>query len=185
MAAGPLNETIAETRRIIDRIAQQYSRANVGSSAQVSAAQINAAIVAFVRALPRSFSIVVPGTHDDGLTYDALIGILASQGRDFLLVTVQLTQYVRAQLTRVFAGSKTLPTLAQLRRAAAPAILDHIEERFSKRGNADVLMTPLSRPYAAWKARTGRGGQPIGVLTGDLRAAFSRKAQVKWKGGSL
>lgn len=179
MAAGPLNETIAETRRVLDRIARLE-----GAAAPTSQAEVNAAIVAFVRALPRSFTVVVPGTHDEGLTYDALIGILASQGRDFLTVTVQLTQYVRAQLTRVFARATAVPTTAQLQRAAAPAILDHIEERFSKRGNADVMMTPLSRPYAAWKARTGRGGQPIGVLTGDLRAAFSRKAQVKWRGGA-
>ena len=179
--AGPLNETIAETRRVIDRIARLETAR--GPKAP-SSAEITAAIVAFVRALPRSFDVIVPGTHDDGLSYDALIAILAAQGRDFLLVTVQLTQAVRAVLQRVFAGVQVLPTLAQLRRAAAPAILDHIEERFSKRGNADVLMAPLSRPYARWKAATGRGNQPIGVLTGDLRAAFSRKAKIKWKGSA-
>lgn len=177
--AGPLLETIAETRRVLDRIGRGETL-----TAATSQAEITAAIVAFVRSLPRSFTVVVPGDHYSELTYDELIDVLASQGRDFLAVTVQMLQYVRAQLTRLFAGSKTLPTLAQLRRAAAPAILDHIEERFSKRGNADVLMTPLTRPYAAWKARTGRGNQPIGVLTGALRAAFSRKARVKWKGAT-
>jgi hypothetical protein len=182
MSAGPLSETIAETRRVIDRIARTELAGAV--AAPPSSAEITAVIVAFLRKLPRSFTVVVPGTHDDGLTYDALIAILASQGRDFLAETVQLTQAVRAALQRVFSRATTLPSVAQLRRAAEPAILDHIEMRFSKRGNADVMMAPLSRPYAAWKARTGRGGQPIGVLTGDLRAAFSRKAKVKWRMGA-
>jgi len=132
----------------------------------------------FVERLPRSYRVTVPGMHTGGISHDGLLLSLASGGRDFLASTVQLIQAVRRALTQAFTAQKILPTIKQLQDVAGTAILAHIEKRFG-RGNGDVLMEPLTPAYQMQKARKGRGMQPIGVATGELRAAFQR-AEVKW-----
>lgn len=121
----------------------------------------------------------VPGEHKGGISHEGLIDVLASQGREFLANTVQLSLSVSAALRRRWLGASTLPTLDQLRDTAEPALLDHVERRFSP-GNGDIRVTPLTARYAARKRAQGRGSQPIGVASGELRRALSRDAYVEW-----
>jgi len=140
-------------------------------------------LTAFVRECVRSdaWEILVPGQHTGGITHQGLLAVLASQGRDLLQPTVQLYLAVSVALRRVFLGGGSLPSVDAMKRASAPALLDHVELRFSKRGNADVMLEPLSAAYAARKRALGRASQPIGVASGELRRAFSRDARVVWK----
>jgi hypothetical protein len=149
------------------------------AAAKPSAAVVEAAIRRFVADLPRAFTITVPGSHAGGISHNDLLKALAQGGRDFLAQTIQLAQAVKLALTREFMPPRTMPTTQQLQTVAAVAILDHIEKRFS-RGNGDLIMQPLTPDYRIQKARKGRSGQPIGVATGELRAAFSRSAKVRW-----
>lgn len=151
-------------------------------TAPPSRAELERAVLAFVREAvrPGRWRVRVPGRHSrGGIEYDALLDILASQGRDLLANTVQLAQAVRAALLRSVAGARRMPTLAELRAAAEPALLDHVEKRM-ERGNGDVLMARLSPDYARRKRALGRGSQPITVATGETRRALSRNAYVEW-----
>lgn len=162
-----------ETRALLDSV--DTSR----SAGKTSPAAIEAAIRQFVAKLPTAFEITVPGMHSGGISHAELLRILAESGRDFLAQTIQLSQAVKLSLMRAFASSNTMPTLSQLQNTASVAILDHVEKRFN-RGNGDVIMQPLTADYRTQKARKGRAAQPIGVATGELRAAFSRSAKVRW-----
>lgn len=175
--AGPMRDTFRDVAKTLAGI-----RAGAGGSATrpPSAAEIDDVIRAFIADLPRSFSIVVPGDHSGGISYNRLLLVLAEQGRDFLQTTVQLIQAVRGALRREFAGARSLPTRGEMRRVAGPVMLEHVEKRF-ERGNGDIRVTPLTPAYRARKAAMGRGGQPIGVASGELRAAFSRRAEIRWK----
>lgn len=174
--AGPMRDVLRDVARVIGGInAREPSAAK-----PVSRDDILREIQGFMRRLPRAFEVLVPGNHKGGISHNDLIQILAGQGRDFLAVTVQLTQAVSLALRQEFMSGKAIPSISQMQKIAAPALLDHIETRFSKRGNADVSMQPLTAKYRAYKASKGRGGQPIGVATGELRAAFSRNAKVRW-----
>lgn len=146
-------------------------------------AEVDRVVTAFVREYIRStaWEVIVPGEHDGGITHQDLFGVLASQGRDFFQPTVQLFQAVQRALRDEFYGASALPSIAALKSASEPALLEHIELRLSKRGNADVMMQPLTPAYAARKRRLGRGSQPIGVASGELRRAYSRDARVVWK----
>lgn len=147
-----------------------------------SRAELERAVLAFVREAvrPGRWRVRVPGKHSrGGIEYDALLDILASQGRDILANTVQLAQAVRAALLRSLSGARRMPTIEALRKAAEPALLEHVERRM-ERGNGDVLMTPLSPGYARRKRAEGRGSQPITVATGETRRALSRNAYVEW-----
>lgn len=147
----------------------------------VTRAAIEAALTAFVREVirPGAWHVRVPGLHTGGIAHDQLIEVLAAQGRDFFANTVQLALAVSTALRREWLGAGRLPSRDELRQTAEPALLDHVEKRF-ERGNGDVLMQPLTRRYAARKRALGRGTQPIGVASGELRRAVSRDAYVEW-----
>lgn len=147
----------------------------------VTRAAIEAALAAFVREVirPGAWHVRVPGTHAGGITHEHLLDVLAGQGRDFFANTVQLAQAVSTALRREWLSAGRLPSRDELRQTAEPALLDHVEKRF-ERGNGDVLMQPLTRRYAARKRALGRGSQPIGVASGELRRAVSRDAYVEW-----
>lgn len=145
---------------------------------------IDAAIAAFVRELTRPgvWRVRVPGTHSGGITHQGLLAVLASQGRDFLQPTIQLKQEVNSALRRQWISSGRVPSRTDLKNSAAPIILEVVETRF-ERGNGDVLVEPLTPRYAVQKRRLGRGNQPIGVASGELRRAVSRDAYVEWLDG--
>lgn len=184
--AGPLRDSFKDARAIVqavrDATAAAASASAPRAAARASRAEIEAALSAFVREYLRAdaWRIVVPGEHTGGISHQSLLGVLASQGRDFLQSTVQLYQAVTIALRREFIGGDRVPTIEQMKRASETPLLDHIELRFSKRGNADISVTRLDAEYAARKSRLGRGAQPIGVASGELRRAFSRAAKVKW-----
>lgn len=142
---------------------------------------IEAKIVAFVREVvkPGRWRVHVPGVHTGGITYEGLLEVLASQGREFLANTVQLSLAVSAALRHEWLSSDTMPTRRELEQTAEQPLLDHVEARFSP-GNGDIRVSPLTARYAARKRRLGRGGQPIGVASGELRRAVSRDAYVEW-----
>jgi len=179
--AGPLRDVFKEARAVVASVA----RTGAASRAETRAtrAEIEDALRAFMASHVRSdaWEVIVPGTHTGGITHQGLLAVLASQGRDFLQSTIQLYQAVQKALRAEFLGGGRIPTVTEMKRAVETPLLDHIEERFSKRGNADIKVTPLTAAYAARKRRLGRGNQPIGVASGELRRAYSRTAKVKWK----
>lgn len=177
-----MRDAFREARAVVEAVRGEYAAAAPRAKARPSRAEIDAALTAFVREYVRSdaWEVIVPGTHTGGITHQALLAVLASQGRDFLQSTVQLYLAVTKALRAEFLGGDTVPSVAQMKRAAETPLLDHIELRFSKRGNADISVTPLTAAYAAEKRRRGRGAQPIGVASGELRRAYSRNAKVRW-----
>lgn len=183
--AGPLRDAFREARSIVADLAGSTatSAASSRAPARATRAEIEAALIAFVREYIRSdaWTIIVPGEHTGGLSHQELLRVLASQGRDFLQSTVQLYQAVAIALRREFLGGGVVPTTEAMKRASETPLLDHVEMRFSKRGNADISVTTLTPKYAARKRALGRGTQPIGVASGELRRAYSRTAKVKWK----
>lgn len=182
--AGPLRDAFREARSIVQSIVSDATTpASSRAPTRATRAEIEAAIVAFVREYIRSdaWDVIVPGEHSGGISHQGLLAVLASQGRDFLQSTVQLYQTVQIALRREFLGGGVVPSVDAMKRASETPLLDHIELRLSKRGNADISVTPLTPQYAARKRRLGRGSQPIGVASGELRRAYSRSAKVKWK----
>lgn len=147
----------------------------------VTARAIETRINAFVREVvkPGRWRVCVPGQHSGGIAYESLFDVLASQGRDFLQNTVQLALAVGIGLRRKRMRADHMPTDAELERDAEPVLLEHVEKRMTK-GNGDVRVEPLTAAYAARKRAQGRGSQPIGVASGELRRALSRDAYVEW-----
>lgn len=178
-----MRDTFREATRIVEAVRESIAAAPARAAERVTNAEIERALIAFVREYVRTdaWEVIVPGDHTGGISHQGLLAVLASQGRDFLQSTVQLYQAVNVALRREYMGTGALPSLAALKRTAEPALLDHIELRLSKRGNADIRVTPLTAEYAARKRRLGRGAQPIGVASGELRRAFSRNAKIRWK----
>jgi len=176
-----MRDTFSETRSVLATIGGILS-SDPPRAERVTNAQINADIDGFVRDYVRSdaWEIVVPGNHSGGISFQRLLAIQAAAGRDLFQSTIQLFQATRKALVREFAGTGARPSIAALKKSAAPAILEHVEQRLSRRGNADVLFEPLKRETLLRKQRAGRGSYPILVNTGETRAAFSRKAQVRW-----
>ena len=168
-------------RTIVQALVRDSTPARPTRAEPVTRRAIEATIVAFTREVvkPGRWRVRVPGEHTGGISHEDLLDVLASQGREFLSNTVQLALAVSAALRRRWLGSSTMPTLEQLRETAEPALLDHVERRF-ERGNGDIAVTPLTPRYAALKRARGRGAQPIGVASGELRRAVSRDAYVEW-----
>jgi hypothetical protein len=183
--AGPIRDSFDRARAVVEAVREATARAGPASRAAPVAtrAQIEAAIAAFVRTYIRAdaWEIIVPGEHSGGITHQGLFAVLASQGRDFFQSTIQLYQAVAIGLRREHLTDTVVPTVEKMKRTSEPLLLDHVEARMSKRGNADISVTALTARYAAEKRRRGRGMQPIGVASGELRRALSRSAKVKWK----
>jgi len=177
MASKKIQAIVDETRVLLESVVRRFQKRE-----RVTNSDIDREIKDFMRVFVRSdaWRVVVPGIHTGGITHQGLLLVLAKQGRDFLQSTVQLYQAVDRKLRDKFIGSKRLPRLVELKRTAEEAILEHVEKRLSVVGNYDIRVTPLTREYARRKARMGRGHQPIGVASGELRAALSRNAHLVW-----
>ena len=168
-------------RTVVQALVRDSTPARSARSEPVTRRAIEAVIVAFTREVvrPGRWRVRVPGTHSGGIDHEGLLDVLASQGREFLQNTVQLALAVSAALRRRWLGSSRMPTLEELRATAEPALLDVVEQRFSP-GNGDIRVTALTSRYAAQKRARGRGSQPVGVASGELRRAVSRDAYVEW-----
>jgi hypothetical protein len=168
-------------RSVVREVLRDSTPARSARAEPVSRREIEATLVAFVREVvkPGRWRVRVPGTHSGGIDHEGLLDVLASQGREFLQNTVQLALAVSAALRRRWLGSSRMPTLEELRATAEPALLDVVEQRFSP-GNGDIRVTALTPRYAAQKRARGRGSQPVGVASGELRRAVSRDAYVEW-----
>lgn len=125
------------------------------------------------------FEIEVPGQHYSGLSNDALLEILANQGRDFLDNTsVPAKQILAKRMQESFTGFPREPTLRELRDEYAKQLrLLICNERFA--GGGDQKLSPLTPEYAAWK-RKKVGSRPVGVLRGRLLAAVRRNMVVRY-----
>lgn len=181
--AGPMRDTIREASRIVEAVRESIAAAPARAVERVTNTDIERALIAFVREYVRTdaWEVIVPGDHTGGISHQGLLAVLASQGRDFLQSTVQLYQAVNVALRREYMGGGKLPSVFALKKTTEPALLDHIELRLSKRGNADIRAEPRSPEYVRQLQREGRAGQPVGVRTGELRRAFSRNARIRWK----
>lgn len=114
-----------------------------------------------------SYTLRVPGTHPSGLPYDALLEILAAQGRDFTADSLRLRAHIINVLREQFASSKRPPGMAQLRQFASAAILEWILARLEGQLR-DVPIRSLDPEYRARKRAAGEYVAP-GMRTGALR----------------
>jgi hypothetical protein len=170
-------------RSVVSSVVRDATSSRAAPPSAPSRRDVESLIVAFTREVirPGKWRVRVPGTHTGGITHEELFDVLASQGREFFSNTVQLALAVSAALRREYLSPlpAKLPTLDRLRKTAEPALLGHVERRL-ERGNGDIKPTQLTPRYAARKRALGRGSQPIGVASGELRRALSRGAYVEW-----
>jgi len=168
-------------RAVVQTVFRNGSTAGGARPESVTRRAIEERLVAFVREVvkPGRWRVHVPGTHSGGITYEGLLDVLASQDRDFLTNTVQLSLAVSVALRREWLSSQRMPTTRELERSAERPLLDVVEARFSP-GNGDIRVARLTVKYEKRKRALGRGGQAIGVSSGELRRAVSRDAYVEW-----
>jgi hypothetical protein len=144
-----------------------------------------AAIIAFTKDLRWTLSI--PGDHYSGISNQALLDVRIREGRDFAPTeeypdagnTIQLKQWLRAELLERFESFSAVPTLQMLQDIGGKLIVKRVAERVMH-GGLDIHEQPLSAAYARFKARHGKGGKPIGVWSGKWLAAL-RRATVIWE----
>lgn len=128
----------------------------------------------FARSL--SYSLRVRGVHPSGVTYEALLGYLAEQGRDFTADSPRLREHVAYALVEQFGSDARAPGTQQLRQIAAAAILEWVLARIES-GQRDVPIAPNERRYRAWK-RVHAPYSRVGMRTGALRDAIRDKGRV-------
>lgn len=133
-----------------------------------------------VKAIARDveWSLGVPGRHYSGLSYDALLDVLESQGRPFREDTSALRRAALADVQIRFASLGRAPTWAEFRDAYAEAVLAFVVKRFEAKVR-DVHLRRLTNDYARAKAAAGYGGRPIGTRTGALSSRVADYGRVK------
>lgn len=126
-----------------------------------------------------SWTLHVPGTHSGGgPTYNALLGYLAEQDRDFTADTKSLRAHVRLKLQLRFESRVAkVPTVAEMRVVAADAILEWVLGRMDRKVR-DQFIRANDVEYGHWKRRVGLDTRP-GQATGELRAAIKDRGRVK------
>lgn len=128
------------------------------------------AITRAVRARVRgvSWRLAVPGVHPlSSLTYDELLDVLESQGRDFRAQTSAMDRYVLAEVQTKFESIGRVPLMREIDEAVGHAVLEWIVKRFEGKVRDEPLRR-LTLAYARRKKRDGYGGRPIGTRTGAL-----------------
>jgi hypothetical protein len=115
----------------------------------------------------------IPGEHYSGLSNEALLAVRAREGRDFAVETPLL----RANASRaLYAEARAWARWSEVRadNVWSDAVFDQILARLENGGGEGFAVRPLTPRYAAWKAKHGGAGKPIGVLTGRWRRALTR-----------
>lgn len=125
----------------------------------------------------RSMELRVPGSHYSGLSNQALLEVRRREGRDFDAWTVQIRQDLAKHLIERWRARGRLPSFAELEADAGEYLTDKVVKRVG-RGGDDVLLEPLTDAYAKRKRKLGKGGKPIGVLTGKWITALARRGFV-------
>lgn len=119
----------------------------------------------------------IPGTHRSGLSNNEVLAIRAKEGRDFAMVTVQMTQYLRKELAQRFRGIGRMPTVDEVKDLTSKLYVNYIANVRVLHGGGDIILPPLTHAYAKKKRQAGHGGDPIGVFDGKWLAAL-RKARL-------
>lgn len=134
--------------------------------------RVEAALKRFARSL--TYALHVPGTHPSGLSYDALLDILAAQGRDFTADSKRLRAYVEQGLLAEFDGA--MPSARERNEVAAGLVLRWILNRLEGQLR-DVPIKPNDGRYRAWKRGHTRYSAP-GMRSGALRDAIKRRGEI-------
>ena len=173
-AARLLDEELARLAASADALA---TRTPVSPRERVKA--IKYAVTSFARNV--QFVVRVKGQHYSGLSNEALFEVRANEGRDFLERTVQMDQWVRREMLVAFDGFERVPTLDDLRKLHTKLVIQYIANVRFARGGGDLILTPLTSRYAAYKRKAGRGARPIGVWSGKHLAALRAQGYLEYR----
>lgn len=119
-----------------------------------------------------TYELKVPGTHYSGLTNEALLEILAAQGKDFAVNNATLRRHVATTCRLAFEGARRLPTVSEIETVQRAAILDWITKRMRYEVR-DVRIRLNTNAYQRAKRKAGYSG-PVGIRTGALYEAVER-----------
>lgn len=159
--------------RTLSWVDSLLSRA-VEADARQQQRHVEQALRTFARKL--TYSLHVPGSHPDGISYDDLLDVLASQGRDFTADSTKLRDYVERGLLEEFAGDTTPPSASERKQIAAALVLRWILNRLESQLR-DVPIKSNHAAYRAWKRKHARYSAP-GMKSGALRDAIKRHGEV-------
>lgn len=132
-------------------------------------------LATFAREL--EYDLRIPGRHSEGPTYNKLLEYREAEGRPFAKDTRTLRERVRRALQEEFTETQRAPTLADLKRVAAGAILETVVLRVEEQG-FDVRIKPNRQTYMRWKAREGFDTR-AGIRTGEWLDALRDAGRVK------
>lgn len=161
------DQTVArEARRAVNERAPDPPARVPGTVRPIDKGAITRAVKARVRGV--SWRLAVGGTHPGSdISYDELLDVLASQGRDFRAETSAMDRAVLAEVQTTFETLGRLPLMREIDEAIGHAVLAWIVKRFEGKVRDEPLRR-LTLAYARRKKRDGYGGRPIGTRTGAL-----------------
>jgi hypothetical protein len=151
-----------------DVIARRMRDAGLDPVADIEAVDATAEAGAFARRA--TWELRIAGTHaPSGLSNQELLGIRASEGRDFAADTIALREHA---LDAVRTATATGWDDDMATRAFADAVLVWILRRVDE-GGVDVDLTALAPSTVAYKAKHGLDPR-VGIATGAWRRALAR-----------
>lgn len=165
------------TRAVDEREAEaREPRRAPGTIKPVDKGAVTRAIRARVRGV--SWRLQVPGVHPgSSLTYDELLDVLESQGRDFRAQTSAMDRFVLAEVQTRFERHTHIPLMREIDEVIALAVLSWVVKRFEGKVR-DERLRRLTLDYARRKKRDGYGDRPIGVRTGALALRLAEFGRV-------
>lgn len=123
----------------------------------------------------KSFEVIVPGRHYNGLSNQDLLEIFRNNDRDFVADTNDLRDYLRTELLAGMGGTVSWDDDAA-GQIIQKSIIKFCAERIVNQGS-DVSLKPLSRAYLQEKVSNGYDSR-IGIRRGKFLTSF-RKARVR------
>lgn len=152
---------VLSTARAQDRIAEAQRR------------EFKRTLGEYLRQTARTFGyeVVIPGTHDGGLSNQALFELLAERGWNYGADTRRLRDYVKLALLDAFDASDLVPLRFEVEQTIAGAVLEWVARRLD-RTVSDVRRPALAPAYARAKRRrfgSGRAGSARGDLADAIR----------------
>jgi hypothetical protein len=139
-----------------------------GSSPRIDRGEIDRAVRRLTSSL--RFRIEIPGTHYSGLTNQQMLEIRQREGRDFAANNRTMRAHVAAFVRIALEGATRMPTVAEVERLQAAAVLEWILKRVDYEVR-DVRIPLLTPAYQKRKRAAGFLG-PVGVRTGAWREAL-------------